>query len=256
MLKGYEMKSDYSGSMIDERPEYSLYSLSAINLATAFGSILAGAVLLASNLKKVNREDEALQTYIFGFFILILLFFSIILIPNANKIPDALIQLIQVGFIYGFSYYKFNTEFKSHEKKKGKYYSKWRAFGISLLLLPLVLGILFGINFLTEKKVDFGNEQFVYYEFDATKDDAVTLGNYLQKIGFFGSEGPKDVRIGKISNVYTVSFPLVEDAWNDDEIIFLFTQLRSELAENVFKGATVEIKLCNVFNIPKKTIKE
>ena len=100
------------------------------------------------------------------------------------------------------------------------------------------------------------NEQFVYYEFDATKDDAVTLGNYLQKIGFFGSEGPKDVRIGKISNVYTVSFPLVEDAWNDDEIIFLFTQLRNELAENVFKGATVEIKLCNVFNTPKKTIKE
>ncbi len=250
------MNESLRQSMDEKYPEYKLYSQKSINIATGMGSIIAGSFFLASNLKKLGRSDEVLQTYILGVVSFAIIIFSLIKIPMADKIPGVLIQLIQVGIIYLFANYKIGSDLNAHDEKKGSFYSNWRTTGISLLLLPLVIGVLIGVNLLGETKVDFGNDQFVYYEYEATEENAKTLGNYLLKIEFFGSDTPIDVTIRKVENDIDIKFILADDSWLNPEVVNFFSLVRQELIRDVFKGENVNIILCDVFSNAKKTISE
>jgi hypothetical protein len=247
---------DISQPTTDLRPEYSLYSQAAINLATVLGSIIAGSFLLASNLKKLNRTDEVLKTYFFGIITLVLVLFITFKLPIADKIPGILFELLQVGLIYLFVQYKIGKDLKIHSQRKGNYYSKWRAAGISLLCLPIIIAVGVGVYYLTITRVNFKNEHYVYYESGANKDDAKALGNYLIEVGFFGNENPIDVKINKAENAINVYFVLSKDAWLDPEIISSFTLLRLDLVEQIFQNDKINIILCDEYENQKKIISE
>jgi len=250
------MTEEISQPTTELRPEYSLYSQAAISLATVLGSIVAGAFLLGSNLKKLNRSDEVLQTYFFGIVTLGLLLFITFKLPIADKIPGILFELLQVGLIYLFMQHKIGKDLKIHDQRKGIYYSKWRATGISLLCLPLVIAIGIGIYYLSITRVDFKNDHYVYYETGATKEDAKALGKYLTEVGFFGNENPIDVKINKAENAINVYFVLAKDAWFDPEIISSFTLLRLDLVEQIFQNEKINVILCDEYENQKKIISE
>ncbi len=248
------MNENVNQSIEENYHAYQLYSQKAIGIATALGSIIAGVFLIASNLKKLERSEEVLQTYIFGIVIFALILISLIKIPMADNAPGVVIQIIQVGIIYLFANNKIGKDLKLHEEKKGSFYSNWRTVGISLLLLPLVVGALIGVNILGETKVDFGNDQYVYYEYDANEDNAKALGNYLLKVGFFRNDTPIDVTIGKIDGDIYVKFVLADGYWLKPDIIDFFETVRQDLIRYIFKGNNVNIILCDDFYRPKKTI--
>jgi general stress protein CsbA len=237
-LTNYEINSEV-------RPEYSLYSIKSITLATAIGSVLAGVILLSSNLKKVNREDEVLQTYIFGIVTLVVLVFASLKIPFANKIPDFIFYLIQIGMVQLFANYKLKQDLLTHEKHQGPFYSQWRAAGISVLFTLAIFVIILGISLLNREiqKVDYGNNQAVYYKLDATKDDAIALGNYLRKVNFFDSAGHKNVFISKEADEYKITFPVKNSVVSDKKILDAFSEFRKLTIENVFPGKKLKLIL-------------
>lgn len=248
------MQTNVSQTVQENIPEHSLYSKTAIDIATAFGSMIAGAFLIASNLKKLGRSDEVFQVYIFNIISFSLLMFLLIKIPFAEKIPDFFIQLLQVAIVHTFTRYKLGNDLENHGAQKGVYYSKWRAVGISMLLLPFVIGIFLGINYLSETKVDFGNGKLIYYKYDANKEDASKLGDYLQRVGVFDNDNEMDIYISKISNDIDISFTVIDKSLLDEELVLMFDRLRTEIQQNVFFKQKVKIIINDAYLNPIKII--
>ncbi len=236
------------------RPAYQLYSRRAIALATFFGSVIAGVFLIGSNLKKLDRSEEVLQAYVFGVITLGTLIVLAIKIPSLDKVPDTLFHLVQLGVIELYAYLKIGPDLKEHDEHKGIFYSNWRAIGISLLVLPLVTASIFGINYLTQSRVDFGNGQSVYYEDDAIKAEAQKLGEYLVYAGYFGNDTPADANLRKINDVITVQFFLIDDAFTNKDIIGAFIAMRWEIDKQVFPENKVCFELCDSAYKVKKTL--
>lgn len=127
-----------------------LYDLRAVDIATFISSIFAGAFLISRNFAALGDDDAARRTLVLGFLGLLPLAFLLILVPSSPKYDDLTrlaFQLGQAGIIH-FAAVKVQGEALSkHRESGGLFYSRWRAAGISLLLLVLVLPILLGMLF-------------------------------------------------------------------------------------------------------------
>ena len=129
------------------RPSYSLYSLGAIDWATALGSILAGAFLLYRNYRSIDAADRARisvadrarTTVIFG-----LIGFGVILLcvwlePESWHLPRGLYQLAQVAVVHWYVKSTHGEFLSAHETAGGRFYSNWRAAGIAMIIALLIL---------------------------------------------------------------------------------------------------------------------
>jgi hypothetical protein len=233
-----------------------LYSQAALDIATALGSIVAGSFLLASNLKKLGRNDEIYKVFLFSFGVVLAIFLAILNLPSLEKIPGFVWQAFQVAIIHWYAEKMIGEDLRKYTQDNGAFYSRWRAAGIALLITPLVLALFIGVSFLGQTKVDFGNNQCVYYELGATKNDAKRLGNYLIDTEYFGGEYPADVTIDLKNGEINISFVLQDGAWLESEVISYFETARTELAEHVFTDEKVNILLCDGSYDAKKTISE
>ena len=128
-----------------------LYSASSIGVATFFGSWLAGAVLISQNYRRLGDPDAARNALVVGIastVALILFTFSIVVPPTAERALAHGLQAAQVAVIHLVLSKVQGAALKSHASAGGEFFSRWRALGISLLLLPAALGIGLGLAFL------------------------------------------------------------------------------------------------------------
>ena len=167
-------------------------------------------------------------------------------IPEDVNIPNKGFYIPQLIIVYAIANTIQGHHIRRHIRDGGTVASAWRSVGIGLLCLPLVLGAVFGVAFLLEPSfgtvVEFGNDE-VYYAGDATEDDARKLAGILKDIEFFGAGGAS-VRLESSSGQYTVSFVLVENAWDDPEIVDAFRDIGHSLAESGF-SKPLTIQLCD-----------
>lgn len=236
------------------RPQYKLYSLAAIDLATFLGSALAGMFLLAGNLRRLGDPDSARNVLFLGLGIFFAFALVIISIPKIEHIPGIVFQLLQVGIVHAYASWKQEKALDQHKQRGGDFHSRWRAAGMGLLATPVVIGIFVAAAVLTETKVDFGTNE-VYYENGATEDDARKLGTALENMGVFREGEGLSVQIEKTTDGFAVSFVVQDGAWNKEEVVQMFRGLRTYLILEVF-DSPVEVRLCDSWFNVKRVIKE
>jgi hypothetical protein len=121
-----------------------LYDVRAIEIATFLSSCFAGAYLLARNFKALGKPAKARNAIIFGFLGtvgLAFLAFSIVVPARAEGGVGFAIQTAQVLVLHFIAIRVNGRAIEKHRENTGKFFSRWRAVGVSILVLPVVAAI-------------------------------------------------------------------------------------------------------------------
>ncbi|MCB0475109.1 MAG: hypothetical protein KDC69_05500 [Flavobacteriaceae bacterium] len=130
-----------------------LYSARAITGATFLGGPIAAGYMIGENFKSLGKPLAGSISLIAGILFTILLFSVIFMIPERtiDQIPRQSIPLIYTAVIWVIVELKQGNILRLHKENGYAFYSGWRAAGIGLIsLLILVAGIFiyvyFGMN--------------------------------------------------------------------------------------------------------------
>ena len=115
---------------------------------------------------------------------------------------------------------------------------KWVGLGLGAALLATIVGGEIALH--REPKVAIGNDEVYYYR-RATKDDALALGEALQKIGFFNGRGTS-VLLWEGGGATVVSFVMNAGAWDHPNVISNFTEIGRRIATSV-GGFPIQVHL-------------
>ncbi|MBI3187599.1 MAG: hypothetical protein HYZ31_07045 [Gammaproteobacteria bacterium] len=127
--------------------QLALYKISGVGIATFFGSLIAGGYLAAYNLKALGRHHEARNVMITTVTASALLVIVSYTLPARFNLPGIAAGIVQTMIMVQFSKKWFAYDIASHMTNHGKMHSNWNAFGISILFLLLLLGIIFLIAY-------------------------------------------------------------------------------------------------------------
>ena len=129
-------------------PKPKLYSVVAIDVATFVGTWLAGSILISRNYSRLgdlNAARKALVVGIAGTIALGVVIFSIVVPERADRLVGLVSEFVQVATIHHFTSRFQGAALKSHAASGGDFFSRWRALGIGLLVLPAVIALLIGL---------------------------------------------------------------------------------------------------------------
>ncbi|AGI25633.1 hypothetical protein ACYCAX_03695 [Pseudomonas sp. MT3] len=121
-----------------------LYRLAAVGIATFFGTPVAGAWVIAQNLKRLGRPEQIRKTWLTGIGVLLLAFVIAWFLPGS--FPAAPINIVTLLAMQQYAKQNIGEELDRHAAAGGAFHSNWRAFGVSLLILLAVLAALFGLS--------------------------------------------------------------------------------------------------------------
>lgn len=126
-------------------------------------------------------------------------------------------------------------------KKKG---FKTLSLFIFTMLFSLMLYGCGGESYGT--KINFGENNELYYTESVTSEQAQALGDYLVKGEFFANDGnDRTVQLNKTGSTYEFRMVVKKGLDQDQGTIDLMKTVAAELSENVFKGENVDIHLCD-----------
>ncbi|WP_298512498.1 hypothetical protein [uncultured Kordia sp.] len=123
-----------------------LYTKRAIGIATFIGGPIAAGYLIRENYNELQEESKGNNILIISIVATIALFVLIFSIPESfiNKIPNVVIPAIYTALITFWVEHTFGSIFKQHEENKYSFYSVWRAVGIGVVSLLIMLVGIFG----------------------------------------------------------------------------------------------------------------
>ena len=225
----------------------------AVNWSLLFSPAF-GAFLHARNADALGRTDEARANRVWFYVTITYLAFNLmsVFIP---AVPEKLFRLVSIGLLIGW-YFSLGKKQIKYVKDTWPYsYNRkpWKK-PLSIAFGSMIGSILFLIpaySFSFGTVIEFGNDE-IYYAADATEEDARKLASVLQEIDFFGSGGAS-VRLESSSARYSVSFILVEDAWEDPETTDAFREIGRFLAASGFP-TPLTIHLCDEYFAPQDTL--
>jgi len=126
---------------------------------------------------------------------------------------------------------------------------QWVGLGVGIALLATIAGVEISIH--STPKVVIGKNDEIYYYRRATKEDALALGDALQKIGFLNDRGTS-VLLWMGGGPTVVSFVLNDGAWDHPNVISNFTEIGRRIAMAV-GGFPIQVHLIDAHrNIRKK----
>ena len=126
-------------------PDFKIYKDRAIYVGTFLGGPLVAGYLIAENFKLLGQKHKAGTTWGIAIAATILIFGSIFLIPNAEKVPRYIIPILYTALTQ-FLVQKYQVaRIKSHIESGGQTFSTWRAVWISLVGLVVMVIIIFAI---------------------------------------------------------------------------------------------------------------
>lgn len=121
---------------------YRFYKLSGIGLATFFGSPIAGGYLISRNYKVVGRDAEAKKAIIYSVLGTLAMFAVITFIESFFTLPNTTYSVPQVMAVYLLARQYQGELLETHKTNNGQFFSNWRAFGISLVVILAILIVL------------------------------------------------------------------------------------------------------------------
>jgi hypothetical protein len=123
-------------------PDFALYKVSAIGLATFFGSMVAGGFLLSQNFKKLGKKTEARNAIIYSVVATIVVIIIGMNIPEEWNIPNMAFTIPQFLAMSHIAKQMQEKDINHHVKNGGVLASNWKAFGISLLVFTGIMIVL------------------------------------------------------------------------------------------------------------------
>lgn len=135
-----------------ERPEYKLYSIEGVMLATFLGSIFAGGLLLAINAFRMGRSAQG-WTLAAGSLVIVvgLVLLSALVLPD--RMPSFVLLIPQMLAAYAVGNHLQKKEIALHQRSGGALASNWGSAGIAILCALLILAIGIAIAFAIEMAV-------------------------------------------------------------------------------------------------------
>lgn len=120
-----------------------LYSLPGIGIATFIGTPLAGAWLLAHNLRLLGKAQRVATTWQVAVALLVVtLALAFVLPAEVPALPFAIAQLFAM---MALARHLIDSDIKQHAEQGGVFISNWRAAGIGLLGVLAVAALLFAV---------------------------------------------------------------------------------------------------------------
>ncbi len=118
---------------------------------------------------------------------------------------------------------------------------------ISILIFTMLFSVMLvgcGADFGT--KINFGENNELYYTENVTKEQAQALGDYLVKGEFFANDGnERTVQLNKSGSTYEFRMVVKTGLEQDQATVDLMKDVAIELSANVFNGETVDVHLCD-----------
>lgn len=134
-------------------PSYTLYSARDVGWATFFGSVLAGAVVLAINYYRLGNAVATLVSLLLGMAGLVLSVAIGFLLPE--EIPNLPVTLLFVAVMWGVAQSLQGELVAEHLRRGGQKASTWAAVGIGvgigILLVILLVATLLMIDFVPDQ---------------------------------------------------------------------------------------------------------
>lgn len=225
-----------------------LYSAKAINGATFLGGPLAAGYMISENFKALDKSNEGRASLVIGIIVTILLFGGLYMIPEntINKIPKQLIPLIYTAIIWGIVEWKQGEVLKAHKENGNLFFSGWRAAGIGLISLIIILIGFFGYAYLSPE-----NKELNRYDSEMARFSK----NEKESLGFYDhiDTASKNLRLYELENT---AIP----KWKENiEIIENAKKIKS-LPSDIVKQNEVLLRYSELrlkaFQLFKKAIKE
>ena len=123
------------------------------------------------------------------------LLLTIAIVVGAMWLPtdfsNSLIPLITVGIYAAWYHFKLESDFATHRENAGAQASWWKTIGISVVAfaatLVLLFVVVFSVPLLPVNHVKDG-ANVIYYEGDATRQDAESLAKFFRDTGVFNED--------------------------------------------------------------------
>lgn len=238
-----------------EAADVTLHPIKGILVAAFLGTFVGAGVVMAINYARIGKKTAAYATALASVVATVAVLAVIFALPEDLPIPNLVFIVPQLLLVYLVAKKLQGQIVEDHADRGGSVASQWPSAGIGLLCLVVVAVGVFATVFLLEESygqaIAFGNDE-VYIAGEATEADAGRLAQALQDAEFFGSAGAS-VRLEVLAGQTTVSFVVVDDAWNDPEMVQAFTDLgRILVVSEIGKPLTVE--LCDAYFDVQKTM--
>ncbi len=128
--------------------DFNLYKISGVGIATFFGTMFAGGILMAINFKRLGNDVAAKKALIFSALATFVIFLIIFLIPEAVDVPDAVFTLPQLFAMVQIAKKYQQDDIDTHAANNGGLASNWKAFGIGFLTMAVLLAVIVVLSIL------------------------------------------------------------------------------------------------------------
>jgi hypothetical protein len=222
-------------------------------VAAAFMAMpLGGSIVLAVNLWRAKRSNEAILSVAIG------ILATLAVAAAAYRLPfdiPGLYLVPQLIGMYAVARMIDRLVTSSLRYRAWTYASGWWGVGIGTLVFVPLVSILFGAAIVEE--TSWGTEvavdgDSVYYSGGATADDARFLAEQLQDAGWFAGTGATAI-IAHKGSAFAIRLPTETDGWEDPATVDWAQTFADEIASERF-GQPLTIELCDVYMIVRKTI--
>ena len=115
--------------------DYQLFKVSGVGVATFFGTMLAGGILLSINFKRLGNQKAAKNALIYSAIATVVVFAIAMLIPEGVNIPNVVFTVPQILAMVQIAKQQQELDIAYHIDNGGQMASNWKAFGLSLLVL-------------------------------------------------------------------------------------------------------------------------
>ena len=124
---------------VENRVVGPLYRMSAVGIATFFGTPLAGAYIISRNLRALGHDEKVQGTWWMAIGVLVLV------MVVGYWLPDSAGMGLTVAQVIGMHQYAKSLFGEAVAGHVGVFRSNWRAFGIALLFLLAFLVVVFAV---------------------------------------------------------------------------------------------------------------
>jgi peptidoglycan/LPS O-acetylase OafA/YrhL len=140
-------------NLLDIIPQKKLYNDMAVRVGTFIGGPLVAGYIAAENFKVLEQPEKVKSSWLYAIIATVIIFGIVFFVPGAEKIPNFLIPVIYTLLASYLVKKSQGKEIYIHMQNGGEMYSAWRSVWIGLIGLVVMVGIVFILVLLTDKKL-------------------------------------------------------------------------------------------------------
>lgn len=148
IYKAPESSISESQEVVEGAPDYKLFKLPSVGIATFFGTMIAGGLIMSLNYRRLG--DAAKGNQVVGISIAATIAVMVLAALLPPQVPGIIFTIAQILAMNAWAKSVQETAVNTHLEAGGEMESNWLAFGISLLVLlavVLMAGVIIGVAF-------------------------------------------------------------------------------------------------------------